>query len=309
MPRHFLSQNDISPREMLQILDQAASLRSAPLSDRLKGRSMVMFFEKTSTRTRLSFEIGMTQLGGHAVFVDPATSQLTRGESIRDTALVVSRYADILMARVDAHDTILSLARYATIPVINGLSDAEHPMQTMGDLLTIRDHKGRLQGINVAYVGDGDNNVTHSLLLACTLAGANISVASPADLLPRSRFVELAHANARHSGSRVLVTHDAVEAVEGADVVYTDVWVSMGREATRERRLQLLAPYQVNDDLARHAKEDYIFMHCLPQHVGDEVSEDVAYGQRSVIFDQAENRLHVQKAMILFLLEGDQTDG
>jgi ornithine carbamoyltransferase len=309
MPRHYLSQNDLSLVEIDRILDDAASLRSQPRSARLSGRCMVMFFEKTSTRTRLSFEIGMAQLGGHAVYLDRDSSQLSRGESIRDTALVVSRYADIMMARVFAHETVVELARYATIPVINGLSDAEHPAQTLSDLLTIRDHKGRLAGVNVAYVGDGMNNVTHSLLLACSRVGANIAVASPPELAPSPHFVELARENAAGAGTRVLVTTDPDEAVGGADVVYTDVWISMGREAEREERLRLLRPYQVNSKLLEHAKDDCIFMHCLPQHIGDEVTADVAYGDRSVIFDQAESRLHVQKALILFLLEGATSNG
>lgn len=308
MLRHFLSQNDLSSSEIAAILDQAETLRAEPRSDRLKARSLVMFFEKTSTRTRLSFEIGMTQLGGHAVHMDRDSSQLSRGESIRDTALVVSRYADILMARVNADSTVRELAKYATIPVINGLSDLEHPAQSMGDLLTMRDHKTRLKGLKVAYVGDGENNVTHSLLLACTRVGADISVASPTQLRPDPQFVDLARENAAESGSTVLVTDGAVEAVQNADVVYTDVWISMGREADRQPRLAMLAPYQVNQELVRHAKPDHIFMHCLPQHIGDEVTAEVAYSPNSVIFDQAENRMHIQKSLILFLL-GDRLDG
>jgi ornithine carbamoyltransferase len=309
MLRHFLSQNDVSCSEITHLLDLANALRKEPRSDQLKGRTMVMFFEKTSTRTRLSFEIGMAQLGGHAVYLDRDSSQLSRGESIRDTALVVSRYADIMMARVNADATVRELAAHATIPVINGLSDLEHPMQTMGDLLTIRDHKGELKGLRVAYVGDGNNNVTHSLLLACSLVGANISVASPAELQPDQRYVELARVNAAATGLEVTITRDPIEAVEQADVIYTDVWISMGRESERDQRLRLLRPYQVNGALARHAKPDYIFMHCLPQHIDDEVTENVAYGPNSVIFDQAENRLHIQKAMILFLLERGGSNG
>jgi len=309
MSRSFLSQNDLSSEEIIQVLDLADALRSNPISDRLHGRSMVMFFEKTSTRTRLSFEIGMTQLGGHAVYLDRDSSQLSRGESIRDTALVVSRYADIMMARVNSHQTVADLARFGTIPVINGLSDREHPMQSMGDLQTIRNHKGALAGLKLAFVGDGNNNVTHSLLLACSAVGMNVSVAAPAELAPEEDIVQLARTNASESGSTVLITTDPAEAVGDADVVYTDVWISMGREAEREQRAMLLGPYQVNCDLVAHAREDYIFMHCLPQHVGDEVTEDVAYGAHSVIFDQAENRLHVQKAMILFLLGGADSHG
>lgn len=309
MPRHFLSQNDVSREEIDQILDSAVALRQEPPSDRLRGQSLVMFFEKSSTRTRLSFEIGMTQLGGHAVYLDRESSQLSRGESIRDTAQVVSRYADVLMARVFAHSTVEELARYASIPVINGLSDAEHPMQSMGDLLTIRDHKGRLEGVKVAYIGDGDNNVAHSLLLACTRVGADIAVASPAELRPDPVFVDLARQNADETGSNVFITDDPGRAAEDADVLYTDVWVSMGQETERQERLTTLSSYQINGPLAAKAKPDYIFMHCLPQHVGDEVTEDVSYSSHSVIFDQAENRLHVQKAVILFLLKGEPPHG
>jgi len=309
MIRHFLSQNDLSRDEVIQVLDLAASLRSSPISDRLRGRSMVMFFEKTSTRTRLSFEIGMTQLGGHAVHLDRNSSQLSRGESIRDTALVVSRYADIIMGRVESHETLVELSRFASIPVINGLSDTEHPMQSMGDLLTIRDARGKFDNLKIAYVGDGDNNVTHSLMLACSRVGASIAIAAPEELAPDPAFAEMASRNAEDSGGSVIVTTDPLAAARDADVVYTDVWISMGREAERERRTRLLGPYQVNASLMAAAKSEAIFMHCLPQHVGDEVTDDVAYGPQSVIFDQAENRLHVQKAMVLFLLGGAESHG
>jgi len=281
-------------------------LKANRFRDDLHGRTLVMFFEKASTRTRLSFEIGMTQLGGHAVYLDRESSQLSRGESIRDTAEVVSRYADILMARVFAHSTLEGLAEHASIPVINGLSDREHPMQTMADLMTIREHKGSLEDLRVAYIGDGNNNVTHSLLLACSMVGADIRVAAPPELAPDKGMVELARKNAASTGSSVVITESPAEAAESADVLYADVWVSMGQDSQREERMRLLKPYQINGAVAEKADSGYIFMHCLPQHVGDEVSEDVAYGNHSVIFDQAENRLHVQKAMMLFLLKGDR---
>ncbi len=303
MPRHLLSQNDLSSSEIEHIFGTADELKRAPRATLLQGRSMVMFFEKSSTRTRLSFEIGMTQLGGHAVYLDRESSQLSRGESLRDTAEVVSRYADIMMARVNSHASLEQLAKNASIPIINGLSDREHPTQTMADMFTIQEHKGRLEGLTLAYVGDGNNNVTHSLMLACSLLGVNVRVAAPEALAPASEYVELARANARRHSTEVQVTTDPEEAVREADVVYTDVWVSMGREAERADRLELLGAYQVNANLVRAANAEYIFMHCLPQHIGDEVTEDVAYSGHSVIFDQAENRLHVQKAIILFLLE------
>jgi ornithine carbamoyltransferase len=268
-----------------------------------------MFFEKSSTRTRLSFEIGMTQLGGHAVYLDRESSQLSRGESVHDTAKVVSRYADVLMARVYTHQTVEELARHASIPVINGLSDAEHPCQSMADLFTIWEQKGRVEGLRIAYVGDGDNNVTHSLLLGATQLGAHIVVGSPPSLFPQQEYIKQAEANAQGSGGSVAVTDSPEQAVQDADVVYSDVWVSMGRESDRERRLEMLAPYQVNERLVSHAKPEYLFMHCLPAHIGEEVTAEVAYGPNSVIFDQAENRLHVQKALMLFLLQGIKEGG
>ncbi len=261
-----------------------------------------MFFEKASTRTRLSFEIGMTQLGGHAVYLDRESSQLSRGESVPDTARVVSRYADIMMARVNEHATVQALADAASIPVINGLSDEEHPCQSMADLFTMLEHKGRVEGLTVAYVGDGNNNVTHSLMLGVTQLGGYMRVAAPPSLQPAERYVEVARANAAQWGGSVEVMTDPVRAVSGADVVYTDVWVSMGRETGREDRLLTLEPYRVDEKLVRHAADDYIFMHCLPAHIGEEVTGDVAYGPHSVIFDEAENRLHVQKALMAYLL-------
>lgn len=306
LPRSFVSQSDLTPDEVRLIFRRTRELKPVKYSTELLGRTLVMFFEKSSTRTRLSFEIGMTQLGGHAVYLDRESSQLSRGESIYDTAMVTSRYADLMMARVYAHDTVQGLARHATIPVINALSDDEHPCQSMADLFTVLERKARLDGLRLAYVGDGNNNVTHSLLLAATQLGVHIRVASPPELQPEARFVEQARDNAARWGGSVVVTRDPVEAVQGADVVYTDVWVSMGREEDRRRRLDLLAPYQVNRDLVRHAPPDFLFMHCLPAHIGEEVTSEVAYGPNSVIFDQAENRLHVQKALMVFLLEASQ---
>jgi ornithine carbamoyltransferase len=304
--RHFLSQADLSPQEIREVFDLAAAMKARPLQrDELAGRSLVMFFEKTSTRTRLSFEIGMSQLGGHAVYVDRDSSQLSRGESIEDTARVVSRYADLIMARVNAHATVATLAAHADIPVINGLSDEEHPCQSMTDLFTIREHRGGLEGVKIAFVGDGDNNVTHSLMIAGAQLGAQVWVAAPADLQPDPRYVALARRVASNGGS-VTVTDDPQEAARDADVIYADVWVSMGREAERDSRLARLSEYQVNAQLMALARSDAIFMHCLPAHVGEEVTEDVAYGARSVIFDQAENRLHVQKALMAFLFSGSE---
>lgn len=282
---------------------RTGALKTTPVDAPLKGRSLVMFFEKASTRTRLSFEIGMTQLGGHAVYLDRESSQFSRGESIRDMAQVVSRYADLMMARVYDHATVAALAHYATIPVINGLSDEEHPCQSMADLYTMQECKGCIGGLRIAYIGDGKNNVTHSLMLGATQLGAHVVVGAPLELQPLPHIVELADENARRSGGSVRITSDPQDAVEDADVVYTDSWVSMGREADRARRTELLGPYRVDNPLLAHARPDAIFMHCLPAHIGDEVTADVAYGPQSVVFDQAENRLHVQKALMLFLLD------
>jgi ornithine carbamoyltransferase len=300
--RHFLGQNDLDGLEMERVFERAGEMKRDKISRIMAGRSLVMFFEKASTRTRLSFEIGMGQMGGQAVHLDRDSSQLARGESIADTARVVSRYADLIMARVFLHSTVQGLAEHATIPVINGLSDDEHPCQSLTDLFTIAEHKGQVRGIKITFVGDGNNNVTHSLMLGATLLGAHITVAAPAELQPQARYVDLAEANARATGGSVRVMTDPIEAVRGADVLYADVWVSMGREADMEYRIDLLRAYQVNNDLIRIAGDDCIFMHCLPAHIDEEVTADVAYGPRSVIFDQAENRLHIQKALMEFLL-------
>jgi ornithine carbamoyltransferase len=303
MTRHFLSQADLTAEEMRLVFERTAVMKPVRFSNDLAGRSLVMFFEKSSTRTRLSFEVGMTQMGGHAIYLDRESSQFSRGESLADMAQVVSRYADLMMARVYAHSTVEELAKYSSIPVLNGLSDDEHPCQTMADFFTIVECRGQLAGLKLAFVGDGANNVTHSLLIGAAQLGINMAVGSPTELRPDKRFVELAQEKARTTGAQVIVTENAAEAVREADVVYTDVWVSMGRVTDKERRLELLHPYQVNAELISYAKPDFIFMHCLPAHIGEEVTSDVAYGPNSVIFDQAENRLHVQKALMLFLLE------
>jgi ornithine carbamoyltransferase len=304
MTRHFVSQTDLSVSEIHSVFDLATRLKAGPhQSDALLGRTLVMFFEKASTRTRLSFEIGMTQLGGHAIYVDRDSSQLSRGESISDTAKVVSRYADLMMARVNSHATVVELAEAATVPVINGLSDEEHPCQSMADLLTICEKRGSAEGVKLAFVGDGDNNVTNSLMIAGSMLGAHVVVASPEGLQPQQHYVALARSCGRESGGTVSLTSDPVEAANEADVIYADVWVSMGRDAERAARLALLTPYQVNEALVARAKPDFLFMHCLPAHIGEEVTEGVAYGPNSVIFDQAENRLHVQKALMAFLFD------
>ena len=267
----------------------------------LRGKTLAMIFEKPSTRTRVSFEVGMFQLGGHALYLGANDLQLGRGETIADTARVISRYSDGIMARVFAHQTILDLVRYSRVPVINGLSDLCHPCQGLADLFTIYEKKGRLSGLRLAYVGDG-NNVAHSLLHGCSKVGMDIVLGCPRGYEPNPEVVLQAEKEAERTGSEVKVTKDPKEAVKGADIVYTDVWASMGKEKEREERLQVFKPFQINAQLVLGAKEDYLFMHCLPAHRGEEVTDDVADSMNSVIFDQAENRLHAQKALLTLIL-------
>jgi ornithine carbamoyltransferase len=267
----------------------------------LKGKTLAMIFEKPSTRTRVSFEVGMFQLGGYALYLSAGDLQLGRGETIADTAQVLSRYADGIMARVFSHQTILDLAKYSRVPVINGLSDFTHPCQALADLFTIFEKKGRLSGLRLAYVGDG-NNVAHSLLYGCSKVGMDITLGCPRGYEPNPEVVSEAKKEAEKSGSEVRVTNDPEEAVKGADIVYTDVWASMGKEKEREERLHVFRPFQVNVQLVKKAKEDFLFMHCLPAHRGEEVTDDVADSKNSVIFDQAENRLHTQKALLALVM-------
>ena len=267
----------------------------------LKGKTLAMIFEKPSTRTRVSFEVGMWQLGGYALYLSTSDLQLGRGETIADTAQVLSRYVDGIMARVFAHQTILDLAKYSRVPVINGLSDFSHPCQGLADLFTIYEKKGRLSGLRLAYVGDG-NNVAHSLLYGCSKVGINITLACPKAFEPDPEVVSKAEEEGKKSGCEVRITKDPKEAVKGADIVYTDVWASMGKEKEHEKRLKVFKPYQVNGKLVKEAEEDYIFMHCLPAHRGEEVTDEVADSANSVIFDQAENRLHTQKALLALIM-------
>jgi len=267
----------------------------------LKGKTLAMIFEKPSTRTRVSFEVGMWQLGGYALYLSATDLQLGRGETIADTAQVLSRYVDGIMARVFAHQTILDLVKYSKVPVINGLSDFTHPCQGLADLFTICEKKGRLSGLKLAYVGDG-NNVAHSLLYGCSKVGMDITLACPKGYEPDPEVVSKAKEEGKRTGCRVKVTKDPKEAVREADIIYTDVWTSMGKEKEHEKRVKIFKPYQVNAKLVKEAKEDYIFMHCLPAHRGEEVTDKVADSKNSVIFDQAENRLHTQKALLALMM-------
>ncbi len=267
----------------------------------LKGKTLAMIFEKPSTRTRVSFEVGMWQLGGYALYLSAMDLQLGRGETIADTAQTLSRYVNGIMARVFSHQTILDLIRYSRVPVINGLSDFTHPCQGLADLFTIYEKKGRLSGLKLAYVGDG-NNVAHSLLYGCSKVGMDITLACPDDYAPDPGVVSKAKEEGKKSGAKVKVTNDPQEAVKQADIIYTDVWASMGQEKEHEKRVKVFKPYQVNERLIREAKKDYLFMHCLPAHRGEEVTDEVADSKQSVIFDQAENRLHTQKALMAMII-------
>jgi ornithine carbamoyltransferase len=292
---------DLTREEMEQIFKTSELLKLQSLRGQehplLKGKTLGMIFEKPSTRTRVSFEVGMWQLGGYALYLSSTDLQLGRGETIGDTAQVLSRYVQGIMARVFAHQTILDLVKYSKVPVINGLSDFSHPCQGLADLFTVYEKKGRLEGLNLAYVGDG-NNVAHSLLYGCSKMGMNITLGCPKGYEPDAKVIAQAKEEAKRTGCSVKVTQDPKEAVKGADVIYTDVWASMGKEKEREERIKILKPYQVNPQLAKGAKVDYIFMHCLPAHRGEEVVDEIADSKNSVIFDQAENRMHTQKAVM-----------
>jgi ornithine carbamoyltransferase len=297
--------NDLTREEIEQILKTSELLKLQLIRGQehpvLKGKTLAMIFEKPSTRTRVSFEVGMWQLGGYALYLSSNDLQLGRGESIADTARTISRYASGMMARVFAHQTILDLIQYASVPVINGLSDFSHPCQGLADLFTVYEKKGRLEGLKLAYIGDG-NNVAHSLIEGSSKMGMNIILACPNGYEPDSKVVAQGRKEARKNGSEVKVTNDPKEAVKGADVIYTDVWTSMGQEKEKAERIKILKPYQINSKMVKGAKEDYIFMHCLPAHRGEEVTDEVADSKNSVIFDQAENRLHTQKALMALVM-------
>ncbi len=267
----------------------------------LRGRSIALIFEKPSTRTRVSFDVAAAQLGAHPIYLGWGELQLGRGETIADTARVLSRYVDAVVARVKRHDTLVELARYSRVPVINGLSDLVHPAQALGDYMTILEKLGRLEGVRLAFIGDGSDNVLHSLLIAGAKLGVDIVVASPEKYRPHPRILEEAYKASRESGSSIEFTEDPRKAVRGADVVYTDVWVSMGQEGVAEEKIRILKPYQVNRELMEEAGNP-LFMHCLPAMRGQEVTDEVIDGRWSIVWDQAENRLHIQKAILAMLI-------
>lgn len=301
---HFISFTDLSRGEVEALLDRAEDLkrlrREGAVTDYLKNRSLAMIFEKSSTRTRVSFEVGMTDLGGHALYLDPTSMQIGRGETIEDTARILSGYVHCIMIRAKDHREVEQLARNASVPVINGLSDREHPCQVLADLMTIREKKGRFSGLKFAWIGDG-NNVCNSLILASAMTGMEIWVACPKGYEPDREIVD----KARAMGGKVIITADVKEAAKNADVLYTDVWVSMGDEAEKEKRCRDLKDYQVNMDLIMTAKRDCLIMHDLPAHRGEEITDEAMRSPNSVIFEQAENRLHAQKALLMKLIRND----
>jgi ornithine carbamoyltransferase len=303
--RSLASLAELTKEEIEQILKTSELLKLQSLRRQehplLKGKTLAMIFEKPSTRTRVSFEVGMWQLGGYALYLSASDLQLGRGETIGDTARVLSRYVDGIMARVFTHQTILDLVKYSAVPVINGLSDFAHPCQGLADLFTVYEKKGQLSGLKLAYVGDG-NNVAHSLIHGCSKVGMDIGVACPKGYEPNPKVVAEGREEARKKGRVVTVTNDPVEVILGADIIYTDVWASMGKEKEHEERVKIFKPYQVNAELVKRAKQDYIFMHCLPAHRGEEVTDEMADSKNSVIFDQAENRLHTQKALMALIM-------
>jgi ornithine carbamoyltransferase len=303
--KHLISLHDLSVEEIESILKLAEKLKrqlkEGVSHQLLKGKTLGMIFTKSSTRTRVSFEAGLYQLGGYPLFLSSNDIQLGRGESIYDTAQVLSRYIDGIMIRTFAHSDVEDLAKYGNIPVINGLTDLMHPCQILADLLTVYEHKGTLKGLKLAYIGDG-NNVANSLLHGCAKVGMDIAVASPKGYQCDSEIVSEALEDAKVSGSNILLTEDPVEAIKDADAVYTDTWISMGQEAEKQERINIFMPYQVNKELFSKAHEDAIFLHCLPAYRGYEVTEDVIDGPQSVIFDEAENRMHVQKAIMALLM-------
>lgn len=303
--KHMLTLADYSQDEIFQILRLAlelkAEIKQGIFTHHLKNKTLAMIFTKNSTRTRVSFETGMYQLGGNALFLSDRDIQLRRGETIEDTAKVLSRMVDGIMIRTYAQKDVEDLAKFGSIPVINGLTDDYHPCQVLADLMTFYEHKGGFEGKKLTYIGDG-NNMAHSLLLGCAKVGLNVSVASPATMMPNAAVVAKAKEIAEESGATVEVITDPVQAIKDADAVYTDVWASMGQESQAEEKYKAFEGYCVNGELFSHAKSDAIFLHCLPAHRGEEVASEVIDGPNSVIFDEAENRLHAQKALMVMLM-------
>ena len=307
MKRDFISIHDLKPKEIQDIFNLAADLKKMQQNQEkheyLWAKSLAMLFEKPSTRTRVSFEIGMWQLGGLAINLDQEAVGLGVRETVGDVAKTLSRFADAILVRTFEHAKVLELAKEASVPVINGLSDLLHPCQALADVFTIKEKKGNLKGLKLAYIGDG-NNVCHSLMFAAAKLGMNLTIATPKGYEPKKEIVDLAFADGQKTGVEMDVLNDPVLAAKDADVIYTDVWASMGQEKESAKRKKVFEKFQVNKDLVKLAKKDAIIMHCLPAHRGEEITADIIDGTQSVVFDQAENRLHVQKAILTLLLGG-----
>jgi ornithine carbamoyltransferase len=302
-PRHFLVDDDLSPAELELVLDDADRRKKARLGDDvLAGGTVALVFEKPSTRTRMSFEVGVAELGGHPMVIDASTTQLGRGETLEDTAMVMSRYCAAIVIRTFGQDRVERLAAAASVPVVNALTDYAHPCQALADLQTIRERRGGLSGLTLTYVGDG-NNVAHSLMLAGVSAGMRVRVAAPRGYEPIGQVVRRANQIGEETGGAAVVLTDPHEAAKGADVLYTDVWASMGQEAEAASRTSLFQGYQLDERLVDAANPDVLVMHCLPAHRGEEIAASVIDGPHSVVWDEAENRLHAQKALLAFLLE------
>jgi ornithine carbamoyltransferase len=305
----FLSIRDFSPQEIGHFLDLATDIKANPrrYSESLAGQALAMLFEKPSLRTRVTFDVGIHQLGGFSLYLSPAEINLGKRESVYDVAKNLERMVQGVMIRTFAHEIVEQMAEYASIPIINGLTDYSHPCQAMADYLTMLEIRGKVAGLKVAFVGDG-NNVAHSLMFAGAQLGAHVWVATPPGYEPKDDAVGWARKRGAETGGTCTITNDAAEAVTGADVVYTDVWASMGQEAEADKRRKIFSPYQVNGTLFGRAKADAIFLHCLPAHRGDEVTDEVIDSPRSAVFQEAENRLHAQKAIMLDLMKWEEAD-
>jgi len=307
MKRDILSMLDLR-EDIEEIIDFAIAIelkrkaKSGESIEYLKGKNLAMIFEKSSTRTRVSFEVAMEKLGGHALFLSKNDIQLGRGETIEDTAKVLSRYVDVIMYRAYSHKNMIELAKNATVPVINGLDDEEHPCQVVADFMTIKEKKGRLAGLKFVYIGDGDNNMAHSYLLGCAITGMDITIIAPKNYWPKESYVKKAKEIAK--GTEIIISQSLDSVTKDTDVIATDTWVSMGDEAEKEKRIKEFQGYTIDENVMKKAKADAIFLHCLPAYYGYEVTKEVAHGEHSVIFDEAENRLWAQAALLVKLLRG-----
>lgn len=305
MSRHFLRDDDLSPEEQSEVLALAAELKKNPFSRRpLEGpRGVAVIFEKNSTRTRFSFEMGIAQLGGHAVVVDGRSTQLGREETLEDTGAVLSRYVDAIVWRTFAQERLTAMATGSTVPIVNALSDEFHPCQVLADLQTLAERKGALKGLRLTYFGDGANNMAHSLMLGGVTAGVDVTIAAPRGFEPHPMFVAAAETRAHQTGATVALTDDPLAAADGADVLVTDTWTSMGQENDGLDRVRPFRPFQVNADLLKRADSEAVVLHCLPAHRGHEITDEVIDGPQSAVLDEAENRLHAQKALLVWLLD------